>query len=69
MILTLPTEEKSPDNWEAFNLALESIGLSLIEIPDENDGYVKVKINSESEEQEQTVIDLLQLCFSKYYRV
>ncbi len=69
MILTLPLEDKVPDNWEAFRLALHCIELKLIEIPSENGYSVKAQINAESEEQEQAVIDLVQLCFSKCYSV
>ncbi len=69
IILSLPLEEKCPDNWQAFNLALASIGLSLVEISSKDDNCIKAKINAESEEQQQAVIDLVQLCFSKCYSV
>ncbi len=69
IILTLPLEEKCPDNWQAFRLGLSSVGLSLTKIPSDGSGRIKAQINAESQEQQQAVLDLLQLCFSKCYVV
>lgn len=68
-MLALPPETQSPDDWQAFRLALHQYGLTLLEIPEENSDYTKVQINTSSQEQEQLVIDFLQLCFSKCYKV
>ncbi len=69
IMLALPPETQSPDDWQAFRLALHQYGLTLLEIPEENSDYTKVQINTSSQEQEQLVIDFLQLCFSKCYKV
>ncbi len=69
IMLALPPETQSPDDWQAFRLALHSCGLSLVEMHEENNDYTKVQINTSSQEQEQLVIDFLQLCFSKCYKV
>lgn len=68
-MLALPPKTQSPDDWQAFRLALHQYGLTLTERPEENNDYIKVQINTSSQEQDQLVIDFLQLCFSKCYKV
>lgn len=67
--LTLPPETQSPIDWQAFRIALDFLELDLIETPDGSTNSIKVKINAESQEQQQAVLDLVLLCFSKHYVV
>jgi hypothetical protein len=68
-MLALPPETQAHDDWKAFRLALQQHQLSLVEIVEENNDYMKVEINTSSKEEEELVMDFLQLCFSKCYKV
>lgn len=69
IMLALPPETQALDDWQAFRLALHQHQLSLVEIDEENNDYTKVEINTSSKEQEELVMDFVQLCFSKCYKV
>jgi len=69
IILALPLEEKTPINWQDFRFALTQHNLSIVKTLEETSDFIKVQINTSSEEQEEIVIDLVELCFRKPYQV
>lgn len=69
ILLTLPSEEKSPIDWKDFRFALTQRNLRIVKTLEETSDFVKIQINTTSQEQEEIVIDLVDLCFRKYYQV
>lgn len=69
IILVLPSKEKSPTHWQDFHVALAQHNLSINKVLEQTEEIIKIQINTTSEEQEEIVIDLVELCFSKSYQV
>lgn len=69
IILALPSKEKSPTHWQDFSFALAQHNLSINKVLGQTEEIIKIQINTTSEEQEEIVIDLVELCFSKSYQV
>ncbi|MBI4854883.1 MAG: hypothetical protein HY819_24045 [Acidobacteria bacterium] len=67
--LALPVEDQQPEDWQDFRFALKEYQLTISKISKFSKDLVKVEINTSSEEQTQIVVDLMQLCFTKYYSV
>lgn len=69
ILLALPSKEKNLTNWQDFRFALTQHNLSIVKTLEETSDFVKIQINTTSEEQEEIVIELVELCFRKYYQV
>lgn len=69
ILLALPSKEKTPIDWQDFRFALTQHNLSIVKTLEETSDFVKIQINTTSEEQEEIIIELVELCFRKYYQV
>ena len=69
ILLALPSKEKSPNDWQDFHFALRQHNLSIVKTLEETSDFVKIQINTTSQKQEEMVIDLVELCFSKPHNV
>ena len=69
ILLALPSEEKNPNDWKDFRFGLTQHNLSIVKTLEETSDFVKIQINTTSQEQEEIIIDLVDLCFRKYYQV
>ena len=69
ILLALPSEEKNPNDWKDFRFALTQHNLRIVKTLEETSDFVKIQINTASQEQEEIIIELVELCFRKYYQV
>ena len=67
MQLLLPPKESNKLNWEDFQYGVGQLGLSIVVMEHNHNINMLVEVNAGCEHMEQEVINLMELCFSKYH--